>query len=149
MASVSLQRRHTLIQAPSSYTRDVSMLPQHEMAYLKEHCPGHSVTAEGGMVCVVIPALQLGSGFNHAEADLLLRLAPGYPDVPPDMWWFSPSVARLDGRTIPATEVMETHMGRSWQRWSRHLDPTHWKSGIDSLESYLSLVRKELYAAKN
>lgn len=48
---------------------------------------------------------------------------------------------------IAATQYVESHLGRQWQRWSRHLAPGVWKSGIDSLESNLSLVNRELRSA--
>jgi hypothetical protein len=123
------------------------MLPPNDMEYLQARAPGHTVTVEAGHTCVVIPGFALGSGFMVAQADLLLRLAPGYPDVPPDMWWFSPAVLRVDRAEIAATQVTETHLGRTWQRWSRHLGPGQWRSGIDCLESYLAIVRRELSAA--
>ena len=123
------------------------MLPPIDMEYLQVRAPGHAVSSEGGEVCVVIPAFLLGGGFDRPQSDLLLRLAPGYPDVPPDMWWFNPPVRRTDGAEIPATQVREHHLGREWQRWSRHLTPGQWRSGVDCLESYLAIVRRELSAA--
>jgi len=124
------------------------MLPAHDMDYLKELSPDASVTSEAGMVCVLIPSFPLPPGFDRPSADLLVRVATGYPDVAPDMWWFDPPVRRIDGATIPATESRERHLNREWQRWSRHLQPGQWKSGIDCLESYIALVRKELEAAR-
>jgi hypothetical protein len=123
------------------------MLPTIDQNYLEARAPGSSVTLEGGMICVVIPAFSLPEGFTHSSADLLLRLSPGYPDIAPDMWWFEPAVRRIDGRLIPATESQEVYLGRTWQRWSRHLNSGQWRSGLDSLESYLALVRKEVAAA--
>jgi hypothetical protein len=99
------------------------------------------------MICVLIPNFPLPPGLDRQSADLLLRLATGYPDIPPDMWWFAPAVCRKDGAVIPATQVRENHLSRQWQRWSRHLTQGQWKSGLDSLESYLALVRKELVTA--
>ena len=99
------------------------------------------------MICVVLPNFQLPGGFSLNASDLLLRLSPGYPDVPPDMWWFCPPVKRTDGVTIAATQSEEQHLGQRWQRWSRHFKPGQWRSGIDSLEGYLTLVNKELQAA--
>jgi hypothetical protein len=49
-----------------------------------------------------------------------------------------------DGQNTPATEVIDKHLGRSWQRWSRHFVAGQWKSGIDGLESFMALVRREL-----
>lgn len=123
------------------------MLPSIDQELLAARAPGSTVTSDGGMICVVIPGFPLPAGMTQPAADLLLRLSPGYPDVPPDMWWFSPAAQRADGRPIQATELTEVYLGRSWQRWSRHLNPGQWRSGVDTLESYLALVRKELDAA--
>ena len=76
------------------------MLPPNDLECLAERAPGHQVSIEGGMVCVLIPDFPLGEGFDQKVSDLLLRLATGYPDVAPDMWWFHPPVRRADGQTI-------------------------------------------------
>jgi len=122
------------------------MLPPADQQYLNERAPGHTVSAEAGMICVLVPQFELPAGLTHARSDLLVRLSPGYPDVPPDMWWFDPPVQRVDGREIPATQVRERHLGREWQRWSRHFNGGQWRSGIDSLESFIAIVRRELKA---
>jgi len=122
------------------------VLPALDATYLTRF-PGHAVSADGGMTCILIPNFPLPPGLDHPTSDLLLRLAPGYPDVPPDMWWFHPAVGRKDGVEIPATQVRENYIGRQWQRWSRHFAQGQWKSGLDSVESYLALVRKELLKA--
>lgn len=122
------------------------MLPSIDSDYLNRFL-GHTVQPDANMICVVIPQFSLPTGLNVSSSDLLLRLAPGYPDIAPDMWWFDPEVHRLDGIEIPATQAKEAHLGRVWQRWSRHFSQGQWNSGIDSLESYLALVRKELLSA--
>lgn len=123
------------------------MLPPNDVDYLEARAPGHAVSNEAGMTCVLLPAFPLPDGLDCAHSDLLLRLSPGYPDVPPDMWWFNPPIRLRNGGEILATQVRERHLGRDWQRWSRHLSPGQWRSGVDSLESYLALVRRELDAA--
>src|SRR5262249_36849696 len=102
------------------------------------------VQTEANMTCLVIKGYALPPGYNPEQSDLLLRFSPGYPDVAPDMWWFDPPVRLANGGGIPATDSMEHHLGRTWQRWSRHFNAGQWKSGIDSLESFLALIRKEL-----
>jgi hypothetical protein len=119
-------------------------LPAVDTTYLAERGIDHQVTTEAGMICVLIPQWPLPPGFDRSTADLLLRLSPGYPDVQPDMWWFSPAITLADGRALPATEVTEQHLGRVWQRWSRHFNGGQWQSGIDGLENYLALIRQDL-----
>jgi len=119
-------------------------LPSSEAAYLAARGIQHSVASEANMTCVIIQGYVLPPGYDQAQSDLLLRLSAGFPDIPPDMWWFCPAVRLRDGRTVQATEVVEHHLGRNWQRWSRHFNPGQWRSGTDSLESFLALIRKEL-----
>jgi len=120
------------------------MLPADDLSHLMNSSIEHSVTTEANVTCVILRGFRLPPGFDKSQSDLLLRLSPGYPDVPPDMWWFDPPLKRADGTAIPATDVVENHLGRRWQRWSRHLQPGQWRSGVDSLESFLALVRSEL-----
>jgi len=124
-------------------------LPQSDMTCLAERGVEYAVTAEANMTCVVIHGYVLPPGYDRAQSDLLLRLSPGFPDVPPDMWWFDPAIRLRDGRNVQATEVTEHHLGRTWQRWSRHFTPGQWRSGTDSLESFLALIRKELERCAN
>src|SRR6266568_5002944 len=119
-------------------------LPQNDLAYLAERVADYSITAEANMTCVVLRGYVLPVGYDRAQSDLLLRLSPGYPDIPPDMWWFDPKVRLSDGRTVRATECVEHHLGRPWQRWSRHFNAGQWRSGVDCLESFLALIRREL-----
>ena len=119
-------------------------LPQIDVAYLGERGFEYEIVSEAGMTCIVMPHWLLPGGFDRDESNLLVRLSPGYPDVPPDMWWFSPPVHLADGRELPATNVVERHLGRSWQRWSRHFSGGQWQSGVDGLESFLALIRQNL-----
>lgn len=123
------------------------MLPSVDREYLRKRFPRFSVALEEQMICVVLPGFPLPSGLQIERSDLLLRLSPGYPDIAPDMWWFDPPVLRGDGRPFPQTQVEEAHLGRKWQRWSRHFDGAQWRPGVDSLESYLALVRSEFSEA--
>lgn len=123
------------------------MLPAVDVAFLESKSLDHTVVVEAGMICVLVSQFELPLGLSVPKADLLLRLSPGYPDVPPDMWWFCPAVFRADGSHIEATESIEQHLGRAWQRWSRHLDASRWMSGVDSFESYFALIASELRKA--
>ena len=119
-------------------------LPEIDVAYLGERGIVHEIVVDSGMTCVVMPQWPLPRGFDRDESDLLIRLSPGYPDVPPDMWWFSPPVHLANGQDLPATNAVEAYLGRSWQRWSRHFSGGQWQSGVDGLESFLALIRRNL-----
>ena len=120
------------------------MLPAPDAAFLTERSLEFSAVVEGSMICIVVSRWTLPPGYNVQEADLLVRLPAGYPDLPPDMWWFDPAVLRADGCEIPATQATGRYLGRSWQRWSRHLRPEQWRSGVDGIGSFFTLIREEL-----
>ncbi len=119
-------------------------LPANDVIFLAERNIEHEVLVDGGMTCVILRSWKLPEGFDPESVDLLLRLSPGYPDVNPDMWWFAPAVRLANGTQLQATDVTETHFGQNWQRWSRHLNPGQWRSGVDGLESYIALIGQEL-----
>ncbi|HEX5493991.1 MAG TPA: E2/UBC family protein [Mycobacteriales bacterium] len=119
-------------------------LPAPDAEFLARRSLPHTIAVEANMICVILQSWSLPQGLNLSSADLLIRLQPGYPDLPPDMWWFSPGLSRAGGGRIAATEVVEQHLGRTWQRWSRHLQPGQWRSGIDGLENYIALIDTEL-----
>jgi hypothetical protein len=121
------------------------MLPTVDANFLAERGIHHSVQEDGGMICVLFPDWRVPVGYRQTKTNLLLRLSPGYPDVPPDMWWCNPALVLLDGSLAQATEITEQYLGQSWQRWSRHfLQPGQWRSGVDSLESYLARIKAEI-----
>ena len=123
------------------------MLPSDDRAYLIERFPEFDERFVDGMLCVVLPDYSPPSGLAPNRADLLLRLSPNYPDVPPDMWWFHPAVTRLDGGAIPNTQVTEQYLGKTWQRWSRHLESHQWRPGADSLHTFLAVLKNDLASA--
>lgn len=118
-----------------------SGLPEADRDFLIARRIACDITVDGGMTNVLLFAWALPPGLNIDSADLLIRLPGGYPDVAPDMWWFDPPVLGRDGRSFPGTDAQETHVGRVWQRWSRHFQAGQWQSGADGLESYLALIR--------
>lgn len=106
-----------------------------------------SVVDEAGYRCVVIHDYEMPGGYNPSRVDLLVRLPSGYPDTPPDMFWCDPRVVLVrTGGTPQAAEATEQYLGRTWQRFSRHLDAGQWQSARDRLQSYLALIRQNLIA---
>ena len=105
----------------------------------------YDVASEGGLTALVIKGWPLPPGYEPSQVDLLLRLPPGFPDTQPDMYWCDPPVRLAGSGSYPqAADLFETYLGRSWQRFSRHLPAGAWQPGRDSLESYLALIRTQL-----
>jgi hypothetical protein len=121
-----------------SVATTTAMLRPVDQAYLDENFVWEAVVA-AGMVCVTIKGYPLALGLAPAVNELFVRLPAGFPDAGPDMFWFAEPVERVDGTPIPATEITEIHLGRSWQRWSRHIG-SRWRPGVDDLRTYMAYV---------
>jgi hypothetical protein len=110
---------------------------------------GSSWRVEGGpngWTYVVIAGYRLPEGFSAATVDLLVQLHPQFPDVPPDMFWVHPRVTLTrTGAGPAATQVDEQILGRTWQRFSRHLQGGQWRAG-DDLRTWLAAIRALLTA---
>ncbi|KUI36459.1 E2/UBC family protein [Mycobacterium sp. GA-2829] len=122
-------------------------LPDSDHEYLSAEGISYRVFEDGGMLCVLLGAFPLPAGLNEPSVDVMLRLAALYPDAAPDMWWVTPALTTSGGLAIPGTEVTEIYCGRSWQRWSRHLEPGMWRAGVDGLHTFMALLRNELAKA--
>jgi hypothetical protein len=74
----------------------------------------------------------------------MIRIPQQYPITPLDMWYCDPPIRiAATGQFALASEVMEPHLGRTWQRFSRHLN-NGWRPGVDSLRSFFALIQSEL-----
>lgn len=122
------------------------LLPE-DAAFLDDRRIGHDVHEDGPMTCVILRGWPLPPGLDCSEADVLIRLPAGYPDVAPDMWWVDPPIRRASGEQIAATQSVESHVGRQWQRWSRHFASGQWQAGIDRLENFIGLLSAEFRRA--
>ncbi|WP_227817364.1 multiubiquitin domain-containing protein [Nitrogeniibacter aestuarii] len=97
--------------------------------------------AEGAIKAVVIYKWPLPKGYNVGEADVHVRLPPGYPDSQIDMAYFSPILSRTDNRSIGGLSLCQFD-GRQWQQWSRHRTRNStWRIGEDDLGTHMPLVR--------
>ena len=121
------------------------MLRPADEEYLARLGLPYEVTQAGGMIALVIKDWPLPEGYEPRAVELLIRLPPGFPDAPPDMYWCNPPVRLAGSGAYPqAADLFEQHLDQQWQRFSRHLPPGAWQPGRDSLESYLALIRTEL-----
>lgn len=96
--------------------------------------------SEGGVARVVIRNYPVPAGYNLAQADICLRLDPGYPTTQIDMVYVFPHLARADGYPIRAL-VSDIFEGKTWQGWSRHRTADNpWRPDIDDIGTHLRLV---------
>lgn len=103
-----------------------------------------------GVKGVLIKGLALPDHkFTLPKSNLLIILPPGYPDVPPDMFYFSPPLLlQPANRFARATESMMSFGDNiQWQRWSRHLPPNHWRRQVDGIHTYLKRIEEALNKA--
>lgn len=122
-------------------------LPEDDQIFLKEHGYDWSVhpgDSQGG-VLVIRNFDVSGGGFSPTVTDLMIRIPAQYNMATLDMWYCDPPI-RLGatGQFAQASEVTEPHLGRSWQRFSRHLPPGAWRPGIDSLRTFMPFIWREL-----
>lgn len=121
-------------------------LPERDTAFLRERNFKWELAPDpAGSACLIIQGLDVSSGgFSPDRTDLMIRIPPQYPITPLDMWYCDPPIrVAATGQFAQASEVMETHLGRTWQRFSRHLNGG-WKPGVDGIRSFFSLIQREL-----
>lgn len=108
--------------------------------HLKRMGNDFEVVDEDGYTWVVLKKLKLPEGYNSETVDVLIQLPGGFPDAAPDMFWTDPILTLEGGSRPPKTEQDERHLGRVWQRWSRHIQEGHWRPGIDTIRSYVACI---------
>lgn len=118
------------------------MLEQEDREWLAENGYKFEVVDEGGITNLILKDFLLPRGFDRETTDLLTRLPPGFPDTAPDMFWADPPIKMaITGAFAPASDLMEPHVSRTWQRFSRHFAGSPWRPGIDSLQSWVLCMR--------
>ena len=81
------------------------------------------------------------------QCDLLILIPPGYATTRLDSFHTYPRLKRPDGTDPDGASGEQEMFGEKWQFWSRHLDKTQWRPGVDGLETFLSWVREALRTA--
>lgn len=122
------------------------MLPSHDEEYLAEKGLTFEYHREANLL-LVIKGYSLPSGYVPDTTDLLIEIPAGYPGVQLDMFYVDPPVTYVSGERPQATDATATFIGRTWQRFSRHLGGQPWRPGVDGLASFLALVRRDLERA--
>ena len=110
--------------------------------FIKGKGYSYEVVDQPGLVHLLLHDYPLPEAYDPPKVELLIRLPAGFPNSKPDMFWTIPPVRLAGGGCPEGAGVAETHIGRSWQRWSRHC--ASWRPGVDDLQSYLAAIQNEL-----
>ena len=116
-------------------------LPPEDKQYLNTTFPSkwkiESIESECGLI---VNDYSLPEGYNFSKADLLILIPNNYPMAHLDMFYLDPGIARKDGKPIEALQD-ETHLGKKWQRWSRHYQ---WRAGLDDIKTHMYIIENSL-----
>jgi hypothetical protein len=128
------------------------LLPTADRDWLERRGFVYEATLDDKFINVVIEAYSVPAGYDRTESGLLVRLPSTWPDGTPDMFWFEPHLrlapsGRWPDRADHLRRVGNKLGDRVWQRWSRHLQPGAWRSGVDGLANYLAIVDRALEEA--
>lgn len=124
----------------------MSFLPEADREYLtSKGIIFVEVEKEGKKVVILRGRPLPAERFDTKLVDILIVLPPGYPDVPPDMFYLWPWVKIVPANTFPkAADQPLDFGGQRWQRWSRH--NTEWRPGIDGIRT---MIKRVEYALEN
>lgn len=108
------------------------VLPAADLAVLDAMGLAWETAAAGGANWLFVHRWPVPPGYTATEATLGVRLA-AYPNGVLDMVYFSPPLARSDGKPVVGLSLTSVD-GRTFQQWSRHYP---WTAGVDSLSRHL------------
>jgi hypothetical protein len=78
------------------------------------------------------------------KSNILVLIPKGYATTRLDSWYARPALLLADGNFPNCAGGQADMFGNTWQFWSRHLDPSEWRDGVDGLETYLQYIRSGL-----
>lgn len=125
----------------------MSFLPEADRIYLAEKSIAYEEKEAEGQRGVVFPRYPVPNGlFDSTLVKMLILIPPGYPDVPPDMFYVDPWLRLAANNSYPrAADIPHAFGGQTWQRWSRH--NTEWRPGVDGIWTMLKRVEHALEVA--
>ncbi len=119
----------------------MALIPENDEEYLKQKGFDYEIKQDGAETHVTLKAWVFPEVYTPRTADILIRLMPGYPLTPVDMFWTTPDIRLASGGYPQAADVHETPGGGRWQRWSRH---NQWRAGVDDLRTFIRAMAEEI-----
>lgn len=142
-----LQKKDRYIVVPCGNVGGEDLVLEHLTEVQAVH-PQAQITEEGGNRYLVVPDVALPDHWSEGTVTLLTIIPNGYPMAAMDMFWVEPALRLRDGRE-PDRASSETHLGRTWQRFSWHYSHPQvaWRMGESSLLTHLRFCQTRLAKA--
>lgn len=116
-----------------------------EVLKLQEDGYKVELTESEGFVNLVFQEYPVPPVYNKRSTNLLVRVPLSYPNGNPDMFWTETELLTTNGQVPTSADVIETHLGKPWRRFSWH--PQGWNPGTGNLHMYLEFVNAGLLKA--
>lgn len=125
----------------------MNFLPSKDRQYFEDRGLLFEEVVNGTQKGVIIRGFQLPPGrYDIGQADILILIPPGYPDIPPDMFYLLPWARLVQAARYPrAADQPFQFNSQTWQRWSRHSN--EWRPGMDGIWTMLKRVEYALEVA--
>ena len=122
-------------------------LPEDDEAFLNSKGLSWRLVPDGAGAFLIVAGYAVNEEtYDRAAVDLMVRIPAQYNLAGLDMYYVDPPLRLRNGGSYPqAAESFESHDGRSWQRFSRHL-PIPWRPGVDGLRMFFAHIHRELQA---
>ena len=122
-------------------------LPEDDEAFLNSKNFSWQLVPNGSGALLVISGYSVnGETYDRESVNLMIRIPDQYNMAGLDMCYVDPPLRLRNGGAYPdKADNFETHGGRSWQRFSRHL-PCPWRAGVDGLQMFFAHIHRELQA---
>ncbi|MBY5477116.1 hypothetical protein HFO84_07190 [Rhizobium leguminosarum] len=131
-------------EARTAPSRDFALLEADE-SYLDDFGLRWETRNSDGHRWLIIHDYRVPAGYTVTSTTLALMIPPTYPQAQIDMFYAYPPLQRATGVAIPATEALQSIVGLSFQRWSRHRGSVvPWNPQRDNVVTHLALVESSL-----
>jgi hypothetical protein len=130
----------------------MTFLPEHDRDFFESKSIAFQEVIEQNARGVIFSGFPVPAGLFANEngnlipckqAELLVVVPDGYNDTALDSFYVYPPLYLQNGTEPLNTSGRFDFDGKKWQFWSRH-QHGFWRSGIDSFETYLQVVREAL-----
>ncbi len=119
-------------------------LPEDDQRFLTAKGYNWQLVPGGDGAFLIVPGYCVNPEvYDRPQTDLMIRIPAQYNLAGLDMYYLDPPLQLRSGGYPKAADNFESHVGRQWQRFSRHL-VTPWRPGMDDLRLFFPLINREI-----